>query len=246
MSNTRCNIVERVVKVSLLVFALFGTHQAAAAQVGHPPESSPYRDLQSRRVLSLTGGVLSGSAGKVGVGPSDGTYVGARFDMHLGGPAGVTFSAGVANLERVLIDPRLGPENRTLDTATQKVVLLDGGFDLLLPGEKTWHGLTPYVGVGLGMAFGAKVNADSLSGYSFSTHFTAGPRIGVWLHPSSRFTLRIEGRVLLWRLKYPEGFFSEPEFEPTEPPVLDANVTKDTEWVQHLGLTISLGYTIGR
>jgi hypothetical protein len=171
--------------------------------------------------------------------------MGARFDLHLGGPAALTFGAGVANLERVLIDPTFGPANRTVDTTSQSVVMFDAGFDLLLTGEKKWHGLMPYIGASLGMALGTSVIVDSLSGYSFSTHFTAGPRLGIWAHPSDRITFRIETRDVLWRLKYPDGFFSVPENEPTEPPVLDANVMKDTEWVHHLGLTISIGYTIG-
>jgi hypothetical protein len=245
MSNVGRITVQHVWLTLFLVNALLGIHRTAEAQVGHRPESSPYSDLRAKKVLSLVGGFFSGSPGKVDVGPASGPYSGARFDLHLGGPAGVTFGTGVANLERVLIDPTLGPANRTLDTTTQAVLLIDAGFDLLFTGEKTWHGLIPYFGAGMGMALGTSVDADSLSGYSFSTHFTTGPRLGVWVHPSDRITFRIEARDLLWRLKYPDGFFSVPEQEPTETPVLDANVTKDTEWVHHLGLTISIGYTIG-
>jgi len=171
--------------------------------------------------------------------------MGARFDIQLSGPAALTFGAGVANLERVIIDPTFGPASRTLDTTSQAIVLIDAGFDLLLTGEKNWHGLTPYVGASMGMALGTSVEADSLSGYSFSTHFTVGPRLGVWVQPSGRITFRIEARDLIWRLKYPDGFFSVPEKEPTEAPVLDANVRKDTQWINHLGLTISVGFTIG-
>lgn len=244
MSNVRRITVERVSITMLLICSLLGVFQTASAQVGYRPESSPYRDLRAKRVLSLAGGYLSGSSGAAEVGPGSGPFAGARFDLHVGGPAGVTFGASMAKLERIIIDPALGPDNRTLDTTSQSVVLLDAGIDLLLTGEKTWHGMIPYFGGGLGMALGGGVNADS-SGFSFSTHFTTGPRLGVWLHPSDRITFRIEGRDILWRLKYPDGFFSAPEKAPTESPVLDANVMKDTQWVHHLTLTITLGYTIG-
>ncbi len=249
MSNVRRITVQRVGIVSLLVTSLLGIHQLAEAQVGYRPESSPYQDLRARRVLSLTGGYLAGSAGKAGVGPGSGPYAGARFDLHLSGPAGLTFGAGVANLERVIIDPTIGPANRTLGTTSQAVLMVDGGFDLLFTGEKTWHGVIPYFGAGMGLAVGTSVKADSLSGYAFKTHFTVGPRLGIWLHPSNRITFRIETRDVIWRLKYPEGFFSAPvdaNGNPTgDPPVLDAQVMKDTQWVHHLGLTISIGYTIG-
>ena len=246
MSNVRRNTVERIFILALATCALSSAPLAMSAQVGHRPESSPYRDLRSRRVLSLSSGYILGSAGTAGVGPGNGSYTGGRFDIHLGGPAELSFGAGVANLERVIIDPTWGPANRTIDTTSQAIVLLDGGFNLLLTGEKKWYGLVPYAGMGLGMALGTSVKADSLSGYSFSTHFTAGPKAGLWMQPSDRITFRIECRDLIWRLKYPDGFFSAPVNEPLEPPVLDANVMKDTQWVHHLGLTITLGYTIGK
>jgi hypothetical protein len=180
------------------------------------------------------------------VGPGSGPYAGARFDIHVGGPAAATFGAAVANLERIIIDPTWGPAHRTLDTTTQSVLLVDAGFDLLLTGEKSWKRLIPYVGAGLGIALGRGVDIDSLSGFSFSTHFTTGPRVGLWLHPSDRITLRIDTRDVIWRLKYPDGFFTAPENEPTEPAVLDANIMKDTQWVHHFGFSLTLGYTIGR
>ncbi len=245
MSNIRRTTVERVSITTMLFCSLLGLFGPAAAQVGHRPESSPYRDLQARRVLSFVGGYMNGSAGKAKVGPGNGPLAGARFDIHVGGPAALTFGAGMANLERIIIDPSQGPDNRIVDTTSQSILMLDAGIDVLLTGEKAWHGMIPYVGAGLGFALGGGVAADTLSGYSFSTHFTTGPRIGIWLHPSSRFTFRLECRDVIWRLKYPEGFFSAPENAPTEPPVLDANVMKDTQWVQHLTFSITIGYTIG-
>ena len=245
MSNVRRITVERVSITILLICSLLGVHDAALAQVGHRPESSPYRDLRARRVLSFAGGYLIGSSGSAKVGPGNGPYAGARFDLHLSGPAAMSFGAGVASLERIIIDPTLGPENRTLDTASQSVLMLDANVEMLLTGEKTWHGMIPYVGAGLGFALGGEVSADNPSGYSFSTHFTTGPHLGIWLIPSDRISFRIEARDTIWRLKYPEGFFSVPANEPTEMPVLDANIMKDTQWVNHLSLTLSLGYTIG-
>ena len=157
----------------------------------------------------------------------------------------MTFGAGVANLERIIVNPTLGPDSRTVDTASQSVMFLDAGFDLLFTGEKSWHGMIPYFGAGLGIALGGDVSADTTYGYSFSTHFTTGPHLGVWLIPSRRITFRVEAGDKIWRLKYPEGFFSVPANAPNEPSVLDPNIMKDTQWVHHLMLTITLGYTIG-
>ncbi len=246
MSNTRRITMERLQSTILLLFASVVFCATATAQVGHPPESSPYRDLRAKRVLSFEGGILSGSSGKAKVGPGSGPYAGARFDLHVSGPIALTFGSGIAELERIIIDPTYGPANRTVDTTSQSVLLVDAAVDLLFTGEKTWHRMIPYVGGGLGMALGGAVSADTVSGYTFATHFTFGPHLGVWLQPTDRITLRIEGRDIMWRLGYPDGFFSAPENEPNEPPVLDPNVEKDTQWVHHVGLTIRLGYSIGR
>ena len=245
MSNVRRTTVERASIITLLFCSLLGIHGTVSAQVGHRPESSPFTDLKARRVLSIAGGYLIGSSGSAKVGPGSGSYAGARFDLHLSGPAAFSFGAGLASLERIIIDPTQGPENRTLDTASQSILMLDADIDILLTGEKTWHGMIPYFGAGLGFALGGDVSADSLSGYSFSTHFTTGPHVGIWFVPSDRITFRIEARDKIWRLKYPDGFFSAPVNEPTATPVLDANVMKDTQWVHHLALTFTLGYTIG-
>jgi len=246
MSNLRRITVQRASAITIALCGLLGLLEAAVAQVGHRPESSPYNDLRARRVLSFESGYLTGSSGSAKVGPGSGVYGGAKFDLHISGPAALSFGAGVAQLERIIIDPRFGPENRTLDTATQSIILLDAGFDMLLTGEKTWRGLVPYFGAGLGMALGTGVEADSLSGFKFSANFTFGPKIGIWIHPSDRITFRLEAKDIMWQLGYPDGFFTAPEFEPTAPPVLDPNVTKDKQWVHHIGLTLRIGYTLGR
>ena len=245
MSNVGRITVQRVGIVTLLVCSLVSVHQAAEAQVGNRPESSPYRDLRAKKALSFTGAYLTGSRGKAGVGPGAGPYLGARFDMHFTGPASMGVTAGLANLDRVVIDPTYGPANRTQDTTTQAIFMVDAGFDLLLTGEKSWHSMIPYIGAGLGLAFGTSVEEDSLSGFSFAVQFTAGPRLGIWVQPSDRISFRVEAADVIWKLSYPDGFFTIPENEPTAPPVLDANVMKDSQWVHHLRLSISLGYAIG-
>ena len=62
------------------------------------------------------------------------------------------------------------------------VVLADVGLQLSLTGGKSFHGLQPYVGGTLGLAFGSTIVADT-SGYQFGTKFTYGPEAGMRWYP---------------------------------------------------------------
>jgi hypothetical protein len=219
---------------------------AAHAQVGYRPESSPYRPLPEKYQFSLTGGYSWGSGGKVDVGPANGPVVGGRFDMHLAGPGAVNLGVNVGNFDRLLIDPRLPPDERNVGTATQSVVMLDAGLNLVLTGQKSWRGLVPYLGASMGMAFGGSVPEDSLTGFKFGAKFMVTPVIGLRIHPTSRLSLRVEGRDAIWKLSYPQTFFIPPTEDPAIPPVLDPAFNKDSEWTHNLMLYVSLGWSFGR
>jgi len=245
MSNSRRTTLKRAMAAALTAQVMLGVSHDLSAQVGHPPESSPYRDLRAKRVLSMTAGYLSGSSGTAQVGPGSGPFAGARFDIHLGGPAAAAFGLAFASLDRTIINPTVAPEERVLGTASQSVMLADAGIDLLLTGEKSWHRMIPYVGASLGLALGGAVTADSSSGFKFATQFKTGPHVGLWMHSSDRITFRVEARDVIWRLKYPSGFFANPAQAPDTDPVLDSNTMKDTQWVHHLMLTFAVGFSLG-
>lgn len=232
-------------RAAALAVSLLVLPAALTAQVGHRPESSPYRDLKARRVLSIGAGYVAGSKGSAGVGPADGPLAGIRLDLHLSGPAEFTLGFSGARLERLAIDPRRGVDDRVIETSQQTVLLVDAGFNLLFTGEKTWHRLLPYFGVTLGIAQGGSVPAaDTLSTFRFSTQFHVGPQFGWRWYPSDRISFRVEAKDVLWRLKYPEIFFSDPELAPSDPPLLDPDTQGKSQWTHHPAITVTLGYAI--
>lgn len=242
MSNRiRSTVMLRCAALSLLLAVL--APPPADAQVGHPPGASPYRRIEARQILSLTGGRLSGGAGKASVGPTDGYLGGVDLDFRLGDVVTLGLGVAVADLERLLIDPTSLPENRVKGTARQQVVMPDVGLAIVMTGGKTWHSFAPYVGATIGMAFGTRVPEDS-SQFQFRTHFHASPKAGFRFYASDRVSLRVEARDLLWRLSYPAVFFSPPPEDPDADPVLDPVTTRRNEWVHHLTVTIGLGYAI--
>ncbi len=208
------------------------------AQVGHPPTSSPYRDMRDKYLVSITGGYSWGSGGKVKAGPANGPLVGGRFDLHLAGPGSIQIGLNWAGLDRQLIDPNADPDDRVYGTARQSVFMADAGLVLTLTGQKTWYGFAPYFGASMGLALGGSVAADTLSTFSFNTKFMVGPQLGFRWHPVRRFFLRVEGRDMVWKLSYPDEYFD------ADPPVLDPLVNKRTEWSHNLMLLVSLGFAL--
>jgi opacity protein-like surface antigen len=217
---------------------------AAAAQVGHLPESSPYRDMRVKQALVFFGGYLTGGEGSAGVGPTDGPLAGARWEITVGAPSILFLGVSAANLDRLLINPDNPPSTRTLGTAKQTIVMLDGGLNFVLTGRKTWKGFAPYVGVGMGMAFGGSVPEDS-SGFTFKSKFHIGPALGVRIHPNPRFHFRVEWRGIFWRLTYPQQFFQPPTSAPGTP-VLNPLIETDSDWVFHPTLVLGIAYTLRR
>jgi hypothetical protein len=209
-----------------------------AAQVGHDPERSPYQPILLRTSLSVTGHYLSGSSGKLGVGPSKGPGVGLRYDMRLTGPTDVFASVGWSALERMVVDTAAAVEQRISGPVNQSVLFGEAGIVILLGGDKTWNRLAPYVGANLGIAFGASVPEDS-SGYAFKTKFVSGPLVGLRFYAACSVFLRVEGRLQFWRLKYPTSYFTAPV---DGDPVLNPLEDSDSEWTTHPTLLVGLGY----
>ncbi len=213
----------------------------AAAQVGHDPAQSPYRPIFIRSSIMATGAVLSGSGGLLDLGPSSGVLVGLRYEMRLSGPTDASLSLSWGRLERMVADPDAPADSQVTGPVRQSVVLAEAGLTILLTGDKTWNRLAPYLGGSLGLAIGGGVPADS-SGFKFSTKFASGPHVGMRLYVSERLTVRTEGRLLFWQLKYPSRFFAAPARAPDDPPLLDLASDPDSEWTSHPMLLFAVGY----
>lgn len=204
------------------------------AQVGHPPDRSPYRDLRVSHSLTLGSGYLRGSGGKVGAGPSQGPLAAVRYSIYLGGPFEAVIGAAGASLSRVIYSNGIPG-----DTVRQEILIADAGFGFLLTGRKTWHGLVPYFGATLGAAFGESVPEDT-TGFTFRRRFQFGPHAGVRWYPSQAWSIRLEFRDILWRLVYPRSFFVNPPGQP----LLNESTDGQRQWTHNPALTLWVGLRI--
>lgn len=217
-----------------------------AAQVGHPPDASPFRDLKGGHSITPLFGYVGGSGGPLGVGPHNGTTIGFRYDLRTAST--IQFGLGFAHgtLERLVVDPFVRLENRVSGPVEQPTSFADVTVQLNLTGGKSWHRLAPYASLGIGLAIGdAEVASDS-SGYEFGNKFYVTPGLGARLVVSDALHLRADVRGLFWNLKYPESYRREPVEEPGTPE--EPNAVKPqgnlSEWTLTPMLQVGIGYII--
>lgn len=218
--------------------------QALAAQVGHAPESSPYRDIRAGHAFTVTGGYFGGSGGRFAIGPHDGAVYGFRYDIRTSAPIqfGIGFSRGT--LDRLIVDPFVALANRVKGPVSQTVSFAEANLQLNLTGGKTWHRLAPFVGTGVGVTFPSGT-AEDTSGFKLGRKIYLAPHAGFRFFLTDRIHLRGEARVVFLKLKYPTTFQNEPALEPGTPDHSNAVITDGnlSEWTTSSLLQVGIGYS---
>ena len=232
----------RFLRMTILV-ALIPLTQIAA-QVGHPPHSSPYRDIRKGHTFTALGGYFGGSGGDLEVGPHDGAIFGGRYDIRSAHTIQMGLGVTHSSLDRIIVNPFVALANRRSGPVSQSVTFAEVDLQFNLTGGKTWHRVAPFVGAAGGIAFGSSTPADT-SRYKFGRKFYLAPNIGFRLFLSDRIHLRAEARATFWKLKYPTTFQQEPVEEPgtVDNPNAVIPGNKLDEWTTSPWLLAGLGYS---
>ena len=205
----------------------------AAAQVGHPPAQSPYRDVLHGSSVSPLFGYLGGDGGKLGIGPHGGMTYGVRYDFRMSGFIQAGLSAHYMDLERLIVDADDSVATRVTGPVKQSVVLIEAALQFNITGGKTWHGIQPFATAGLGYALSSSTKADT-SGFEFGKRFSVSPGLGLRYFLGDRINLRLETRRHFWKLKYPSAYQDEPDDQPGAVDVDESNAVitdgKLDEW----------------
>ena len=149
----------------------------AAAQVGHPPGGSPYRDIFRGHSVTAFGGYIGGDGAGLRIGPHKGPVYGIRYDLRTASAIQFGVQLGQADLERFVVDPFVQLANRVSGPVDQRVAFAEVDLQLNVTGGKTWHRLAPFIGGGLGVTFAEGTPADT-SGYEFGNKFYFVPHAG--------------------------------------------------------------------
>ncbi len=225
----------------LLVATLAGP---LAAQVGHDPAHSPYRDLRYSQFVSATAGYMFGSGGQLGIGPHDGRFYSLRHEFLADRPLSLALMVGYGQLQRKVANLQTtDPALRLTGPIDNNVTFAEGVFQFNLTGGKTWHGLAPYVSAGIGLAFAQGVPSDS-SGYSLKTKFYMAPAVGVRAFLTRRLYVRLEARSVFWNLSYPASYrTTDPDGFGPLAPILSGQLK---EWSPVPVLHAGLGFAFHR
>ena len=188
-----------------------------AAQVGHPPGSSPYRDIPGGRSFTLLVGDIGGDGGSIGVGPHNGQSYGVRFDVRLGAPIQLGLTVARGDLERLVVSAADSVANRVDGPVKQAVTMLELALQINLTGRKSWNRLAPFIGGSAGFMDGGGLPASvkDSSGYKFGGKIYLAPAAGLRIFLSKSLHVRLEARQLFWKLKYPLAYNLDPAAQPS-------------------------------
>ena len=180
----------------------------ARAQVGHLPENSPYRDLETRQEFTFFGGRYTTGKDPIGVAPLDGPMYGIRYQVHVGGPAFLMARWSHVNSSRFAIDPTKNGAARQLGKHDESVNLYDIDLALNLTGEKSFHHIVPVINFGAGVAScSCSVTNDP---YTFGTPFAFTFGGGLRYVPGGRLQITVDWNDYLYQIKYPTAYYVIP------------------------------------
>lgn len=230
---------------ALGLLALLSLPATLAAQVGHAPSSSPYHDIRKGHAFTALVGHFGGDGGEFGIAPHSGTVYGFHYDLRAGSTIQFGLGFARADLQRLIVDPFVALADRVSGPVKQTVSFVEVNLQFNLTGGKSWHGVAPFVGTGVGLTFPSGTPADT-SRFEFGRKIYLAPTAGVRVFLTDRLHIRGEARATFWKLKYPTTFQAEPVLQPGTPPDNSNAVITDgrlSEWSTSSWLQVGLGYS---
>lgn len=225
---------------ALLFTGALSSPLVAGAQVGYPPERSPFRDLEYRHELTLFGGTFVAGKDPAGVAPQGGPMLGLRYELRVGGPAYLMARASHVRSERRALNPSEPAATRDLGVHDSPLTIIDAGVSVNLTGNKSWKRLVPTINGGIGVVVGGKDLPDDP--YRFGSPFAINVGAGLRYVPGGRFAMRLGVDSYLYRLQYPTAYYATTSDGTS---VLDARQSTNF-WKNNVALTMGASYLFFR
>lgn len=219
--------------LSLAALAVVPACLQAQVVVGHLPENSPYRDIAANQRLTFFGGYFQAQPTTTGAAPQSGPAFGVRYELPVAGPADFFVKLQRVNSHRDAYDPTQPSATRALGRQNLSLYQADVGFDMNLTGRRTWHGIVPVLGFGIGVVSAPSTTAKDP--YTFGTQFSFSGDAGIRIVPSDRIELRFDAAPVFYQNHYPSAYFAAPS---GSTPLLPASAAKS-------GFQRAINYTAG-
>jgi hypothetical protein len=236
-----------------------------SAQVGHPPQNSPYRDLALTMETTVYGGYYRAKADPARVAPESGPLVGVLYQWRMSGPANLTVDLARVDSERRVLDPeRLGSclrralppsvparvrdvltrpssECKSLGAHRWPLYMADAGLSLSTTGARSWLNIVPDVRLGVGLVSDFHTKPD-VGEFAFGTRFAFNWGAGIRFVPGDRFQLRVDLLNRLYSVRYPATYYAAAD-DGTR--ILGVTQSRSA-WLNNPALTIGMSYLFAR
>ncbi len=230
------------VLVALVTTCSLAGSTAAQAQVGYPPERSPYNDLEYHQDVSAIVGYYHAKRDPVNVAPQSAPMVGLLYAWRAGGPVYLTGELDRISSNRRLLDPTKSEPGRDLGTRANALYDVDLSLALALTGFKSWHELQPIIKGGLGMVSDFK--GTDPGGFDFGTRFAFSWGGGVRLVSGGRVAFRADINNRLYTISYPQAYYNAPTSGGGNA-ILTTSQPKSL-WTNNTALTIGISYQFSK
>jgi len=200
---------------------------------------SVYQFIETKQEAGAFIGTLTAGSGRFGFGPKGGLLLGGRYAIEISGPFSVEGVVGYSPGTRDLIDPSRAEGDRVVGEVDALITTLDVRLKFSLTGDRTWHGLSPFIVTGGGIAFdmAGEDEAEEIllqdDRFKFGTSFMGVLGAGIRFFPSERFMIRSDMGLTLYQLETPRGYQS---------PGRDFEGVGTSEWTSGVYLTLGAAW----
>jgi hypothetical protein len=217
--------------------ALAALGQSVTAQVGYPPNHSPFHDLEYSQEVTILGGTFHAHRDPADVAPQSGTISGVHYEWRPSGPVELIGEFAHISSDRRIINPFKAGTAREVGTTSRPLYALDAGIGMSLPGGKSWHRLVPELQAGMGFISDLKVQPDT-GGFRFGTRFAFNMGAGIKYVPAGHWQVRADLLDRFYTIAYPETFYTAP----TGGTAVVGAAQARSFWTNNPALTLGLSY----
>jgi hypothetical protein len=173
---------------------------------------SPYRFWETRQEAGPFAGWIAPGTGQFGYGPAAGPLMGTRYGFDFPGPISIEGVVSWIPTTRDVMDPRRAEGDREIGSTDANLLGVDARLKLSVTGQRTWHGLNPFLLAGAGamwdLAEHAPVEDDleETDRFEFGTAFVGQLGGGLRWFLTDHWIVRTDALLHVWTLDAPEGF----------------------------------------
>ena len=211
-----------------------------AQQVGTSPERSPFTDILTHEGFTMFAGRFAGNPGAAGTGARPGFMLGTRLQVRLSSALDIWATMGEVWTRRLRIDAS-GDTAKNMGNLNVRLIAADLSLALNLTGDKTWHGLAPYVALGAGIAAPSAKVVDP-GGFELGTSIAVVPTIGTRFFISRSLALRFEARDYYYRYSFPLSFVTVPYAGHADYSSVNSLGVGDQVWYNNFTLWVGITY----